>query len=97
MLPQRVTVVREEIRTWIEFDEKLEELQLWLVEVQEMCVEWKTQENSAVLIQNLEVWPFKFKSNFKFKFILMKVDFDKHTTVMPWSNENKSCMRVNDS
>ena len=55
ILPQRATAVQEEICTWIDFYEKLEEFQLWLEEVKEMCEEWKTQENSPVMIQNLEV------------------------------------------
>lgn len=55
VLPQRITAVREEINAWVEFDEKLEELQLWVEEVQEMCEQWKVQENSTAMIQNLEV------------------------------------------
>ena len=55
ILPQRITAVREEIDAWIEFDEKLKELQLWLEEVQEKCEQWKVQENSTAMIQNLEV------------------------------------------
>ena len=55
VLPQRVRVVRDEMETWVKFDEKLEEFQSWLQEVEEMCEEWKTQENSINLIQNLEV------------------------------------------
>ena len=55
VLPQRITAVREEIDVWIEFDERLEELQLWLEGVQEMCEQWKVQENSTAMIENLEV------------------------------------------
>ena len=47
--------MREEIDVWIEFDERLEELHLWLEGVQEMCEQWKVQENSTAMIENLEV------------------------------------------
>ena len=47
--------MREEIDVWIEFDERLEEIQLWLEGVQEMCEQWKVQENSTAMIENLEV------------------------------------------
>ena len=55
VLPQRVTVVQEEIDAWIQLNGKLEEFSSWLDEVKEMCEEWKKQENSVALIQNLEV------------------------------------------
>lgn len=54
-LPQRISVVRKEIDSWVQFDDKLEEFQSWLEEVKEMCGEWKMQGNSNILIQNLEV------------------------------------------
>lgn len=64
VLPQRITAVREEIDVWIEFDERLEELQLWLEGVQEMCEQWKVQENSTAMIENLEVsFAIKFVSS----------------------------------
>ena len=55
VLPQRVQVVRKEINTWREFNEELEKLQSWLENVKKMCEEWKSQENSSVMVQNLEV------------------------------------------
>ena len=64
ILPQRAAAAHEEIGTWIEFDEKLDEFQSWLEEVKEMCEQWKTQENSAVMIQNLEVGHFNTSASY---------------------------------
>lgn len=56
VIPERISVVNEELDGWIQYDEKLQQFKSWLSEVEEMCEDWKTHENSDRLIKNLEVF-----------------------------------------
>lgn len=61
------------------FEKNLQELQSWLLEVKRKCNDWKMLENSAAMIENLEVCMSK---RVKYcVFILMQINGAKYCGV----------------